>query len=145
MDGENEMTVQELKQYGMIRANVEALRLQIQNLERPISSPNGNVSVGAGKSSVPNPGNPTERAAFQIIELKEQLQEHEQKQRHALIEIEKWIMKLNNVEAEAIIRWHFILGYTWAETGTKLYKERNSDKARKFFFAFRKENKHLFE
>lgn len=139
------MTLETLRQYNAIMFDVEALRMQIHALEEPISSPNGNVSVGAGASSVPVPGNPTERAAFQIIELKEQLQKKERERREQLLEIEKWMMKLNNVEAEAIIRWHFILGYTWAETGTKLYKERDSDKARKFFFAFRKENKHLFE
>ena len=139
------MKVETLRQYSLIRANVEALRLQIQALEHPISSPNGNISVGAGASSVPVPGNPTERAAFQIIELKEQLQEHEQEQRKLLLEIELWLMKLKNVEAEAIIRWHFLLGYTWAETGTKLYESRDSDQARKYFVDFRKKNPELFE
>ena len=139
------MTLETLRQYNAIMVDAEALQMQIRALEEPISSPNGNASVGAGASSVPVPGNPTEHAAFQIIELKEKLQKKERERREQLLEIEKWMMKLNNVEAEAIIRWHFILGYTWAETGMKLYKERDSDKARKFFFAFRKENKHLFE
>lgn len=138
------MKVETLRQYGLIRANVEALRLQIQALEHPISSPNGNISVGAGASSVPVPGNPTERAAFQIIELKEQLQEHEREQRKLLLEIELWLMKLKNVEVEAIIRWHFVLGYTWAETTTKLYETTDKDRSRKNFYAFRKTNQELF-
>jgi hypothetical protein len=59
--------------------------------------------------------------------------------------INDWLRQIGNVEVEAIIRWHFLNGKTWAETSNIMYKNLSKDYCRKVFYKFRDENPSLFD
>lgn len=136
------MTIERLMAYGHIQSDIAAIELQLINLERPISSPNGRSSDGGSGGG--SPGNPTERAAFQRIDLEADLQERMDKLLQETREINDWIRTLNNIEVEAIIRWHFLNGKTWAETSGIMYNGMSSDHCRKVFYKFKNENPVFF-
>ena len=134
------MTIDRLMNYSHIQADIAAIRVQLQDLERPISSPNGKTDGGHGST----PGNPTERAAFRRMELEDDLQEYLDLLEKEAKEINDWLRTLGNLEVEAIIRWHFLNGKTWAETSGIMYKNLSKDHCRKVFYRFRDDNMDLF-
>ena len=134
------VTIERLMNYSHIQADIAAIRVQLQDLERPISSPNGKTDGGSGST----PGNPTERAAFRRMDLEADLKEVMDKLLRETREINDWIRTLNNVEVEAIIRWHFLNGKTWAETSGIMYKGMSRDHCRKVFYKFKNENPSFF-
>ena len=139
------MTIETLKQYRPMVMNIEALENEIQSYYVPISSPNGKESIGAGSVSARVPGNPTEEAFNRITDLKNILIERQREQQKTLYEIEQWIRSIDDIEIESIIRWHFLIGKTWAETNDKIFGYSDRDYCRKRFFRFRNERSDLFE
>lgn len=136
------MTIERLAAYGHIQSDIAAIELQLISLERPISSPNGRTNDGGSGGGTP--GNPTERAAFQRMDLEKDLKEVMDKLLKETREINDWIRTLNNVEVEAIIRWHFLNGKTWAETSGIMYKGMSRDHCRKVFYKFKNDNPSFF-
>ncbi len=134
------MTIERLTQYMHIRSDIDAIIVQLQDLELPIASPNGKTGEGHGST----PGNPTERAAFRRIELENDLKERLNFLELESKEINDWIREINNVEIEAIVRWHFLNGKTWAETSGIMYKNMSREYCRKIFYRFRDDHPDLF-
>ena len=141
MEQEGErVTIERLMNYSHIQADIAAIRVQLQDLERPISSPNGKTDGGHGST----PGNPTERAAFRRMDLEDDLQEYLDLLEKEAKEINDWLRTLGNLEVEAIIRWHFLNGKTWAETSGIMYKNHSKDHCRKVFYKFKNDNPSFF-
>jgi hypothetical protein len=126
------MDAERLRKYRSIVYSIKAIREQIEALYEPIASPNGKDSVSFGGE----PGNPTEKSAFRIIEMREQLESREQELREMAEEIEDWLITVNDAEMEAIIRIHFFLGESWQSTSRKVYGKDSKDSARKRFKRF---------
>lgn len=138
------MKIEFLRNYRGLLSNIEAIERQIQTMYNSVSSPNVKPSIGAGWSGE-HPGNPTERTAFQIIDLKEELEQRKAEQETALVEIENWLKTIPNIEMESIIRWHFLLGQTWAVTNEHVYGYADKEYSRKQFQRFRSSNPGYFE
>lgn len=134
------MKIERLRQYIHIKNDIDAIQFQLKSLEKPISSPNGNTDGVHGST----PGNPTERAVFERMELEEDLREYMQLLEREAKAINDWLRTIGNYEVEAIIRWHFLNGKTWAETSGIMYKDLSSDHCRKVFSRFKRENIDLF-
>ena len=117
------MNIEKLEQYSGITANIEALQEEINALYEPISSPNGHTNEGHGTT----PGAPTERAAMRIIQLKENLDWQTEQMLNLREEIETWLVTVNDIEIQAIIRWRYLIpnregrARTWREVNNKVY------------------------
>lgn len=123
------MTIEKLKNLRGMISNVKALDEEIRALYSPISSPNGRVDSGGTRSNVP--GDPTARSAMRIIEIRADL-EVQREQMYALLqEVEKWLFTLDDSELVSIIRWHYILGYSWNKTNIKVFGRNDYDVSRK--------------
>lgn len=112
-----EITIDELKQYMALKAEKKQIEDQIEALYRSIRSARfGEIPSG---SSIP--GNPTERTAFRIIDLKQELEVKSLDLYTKTKRIEKWLETVDDPEVRAIIRAHYILGKTWAKTAHEVY------------------------
>ncbi len=123
------MTIEELEKYRGIVANVKALENQIVATYVPISSPNGHTSEGHGNT----PGDPTERAAFKVIRLKDKLSAELTEQIDLLERIAEWMNETEKEDPElvAIIRLHYVCGLSWKQTNQKVYGYKSYYTARK--------------
>lgn len=137
------MTIETLRQYRAIASNVEALEKEIQSYYLPITSVTIKP-VMAGKSSSHPAGDPTAQAVNRILDLQDLLTERRNEQQKMLFEIEEWMRNVRDHEVEAIIRWHFLLGMTWADTNTKVFGYTDRDYCRKRFYRYRNENPDMF-
>lgn len=140
-ESENRMTIERLAQYTHIQSDISAILVQLQDLEKPIHSPNGKTDGGHGST----PSDPTKEAAFKRIALENDLKEYMNRLMGEAKAINDWLRQIGNVEVEAIIRWHFLNGKTWAETSSIMYKNLSKDYCRKVFYKFRDENPSLFD
>ena len=138
------MKIETLNQYRIIVSNINALQSEIDAYYSPIASPNGNLNVGGGKS-VPDAGNPTERAVFRILELKQKREDEQKRLEDMIGEIDLWLEKITDLEVKGIIRWHFIIGKSWIDTAKELYGNAYRDQCRKKFYQYKKEHPELFE
>ena len=111
------MTIELLEQYRGLCASVEAIRSELKYTYMPVQSPNGRTGGGHGSQ----PGNPTERAAMQAMQIQEKLAKREQEQMEIGSVVEDWLMTVTDPEIEAIVRFYYILGYSWKATSTKVY------------------------
>lgn len=111
------MTIEELEQYRGMYSEVQSITAEIESLYNPVASPNGKTDAGHG--SVPS--SPTERAAMRIIDRKRTLQEKQTAMMRVLDDIEAWLESVDDCELRALIRWYYILGYTWKATSLKVY------------------------
>ena len=138
------MKIEVLNQYRFIVSNIIEIQSEINSFYDPITSPQGHQSVGGGKS-VPDAGNPTEKAVFKILDLKRKLEEEKKDLASMIEEIDRWLETIADLEVKAIIRWHFLQGKTWAGTAQELYGEANRDQCRRRFYQFKRDNPDLFE
>lgn len=138
------MKIETLNQYRIIVSNINAIQSEIDSYYSPIASPNGNLNVGGGKS-VPDAGNPTERAVFKILELKQKREDEQKRLEDIIGEIDLWLEKIIDLEVKGIIRWHFIIGKSWIDTSKELYGFPNRDYCRRKFYAYKYCHPELFE
>lgn len=111
------MTIQDLEQYRGITAEIKALEMEIDVLYDVRRFPT--VKQNPGYSSTP--GDPTGRNAMKIIELKEQLLAQQERWSEAALKIEQWLQSVGDAEIRSIIRWRYILGLSWKQTGKRVY------------------------
>lgn len=131
------MTLDELRAYRSTLSNMKALEEEINSLYSPISSPTGHAMSGASGSE---PGDPTAKAVHRILALKEKLEAEREKMNAQLVRIETWIAEVDDAEISAIVRWHFIVGRSWAETTQEVYGYRSEYSKRRFYRFFRKDD-----
>ena len=121
-----EITIEKLKQYAAMQAEKTQIEDQIDALYRSISSPRLGESLGSTE-----PGNPTERTAFRIIEEKERLEQLSIELWQMTKKIEEWLQSLDDHEVRAIVRAHYINGKTWRQTAREVYGWADQDTPRK--------------
>lgn len=98
----------------------------------PVESPNG--KTGGGFSNTPS--DPTARSAMKAIQIQEKLEARLKEQSELGCEIEEWLLTVTDPEIEAIIRFHYILGFSWKGTNIKVFGDPNYHRARKKIFRF---------
>ena len=111
------MTIQDLEQYRGITAEIKALEMEIDSLYDVRKSPNNKQNIG--HSSVP--GDPTGKAAMRIIDLTERKVSLLTKWSKMSLDIESWLETVNDAEIRSIIRWRYMLGLSWKQTGKRVY------------------------
>lgn len=110
------MTIETLEEYRGIVSEMKAIEMEIDALYDVRKSPTGRESFGAS-----GPGDPTGRSAMKIIEMKEKLLSKQEEWSAAVISIEQWLNTVDDAEIRSIIRWRYILGLSWKQTGKQVY------------------------
>jgi hypothetical protein len=54
--------------------------------------------------------------------MKEKLEAKKLQMEEERFRIEEWLDTVEDPEIRSIVRFHYLLGYTWAETSKKVYK-----------------------
>lgn len=121
------MTIETLEQYYGIASNIEAIEEEIATLYNPYSSPNGRPQEG--HSNIP--GNPVERNAMRIIQLKEICESERERMYGLAEEIETWLTTVEDTEIVSIVRWRYFLRCTWKRVNMKVYGYPSYDYSRK--------------
>lgn len=103
------MTLELLEAYGGIISNLKAIRAEREALKEFEQIQTGN----------------------RFSEIIKNLDLAEQDQAEALKEIEEWLMQLDDPLIASIVRLHFIIGYSWAETSYEVYGYRDNYRAQK--------------
>ena len=129
----DDITRDDLIQYRHIVKEIESIRAEIETIYAESPPPK---EVIGGRSSVSTPGDPTARKAMKAIEARERLEAREKELQDLKDRIDNYILSLEDHHIAAIIRWHYILGKSWRETGVEVYgsKEygyRNADNCQK--------------
>ena len=119
-----------LDEYYTISSRIDAIDEEIRRLYVPTYGSN-KENTGAGRSSAPVPGNPTERAALRIVSLRARLEAERERLYQLAEEIEDWLETVEDPEIEAIIRWHYLLRCNWKTTNLKVYGYPDYDYCRK--------------
>lgn len=121
------MTIDELEEFKGMRAEVTAIRREIETLYAPISSPNGHTDGGHSTT----PGNPTEHAAMLIMKRKATLETKVTEMQRRLERIESWLETVDDSKLRACIRWHYLNGLNWKQTNLRVFGYPNPYRARK--------------
>ena len=103
------MTLETLESYSNIIANIKSIKAERQAI-REIEQ----IQKGPYLSAV-----------------LENLETAEKDLRQSLKEVEEWIQQLDDPEIESIVRWHYIIGYSWKDTNTEVYGFPDYHMARK--------------
>lgn len=119
-----------LDEYYTISSRIDAIDEEIRRLYVPTYGGNKD-NIGAGRTSAPEPGNPTERAALRIVSLRARLEAERERLYQLAEEIEDWLETVEDPEIEAIIRWHYLLRCNWKTTNLKVYGYPDYDYCRK--------------
>lgn len=111
-----EMTIEKLEQYKGLTSEMQALRDQIDSLYDTYRSPQF-FSEGGHSMSV---SSPTERAVAKILKLKETYQQKYDETADLLLQVENWLSQVEDPEIRSIIRFHYVLGYSWQRTNAAI-------------------------
>ena len=108
------MTLETLEAYGSIISNLKAIRAERQALKGFEEIQSGGI----------------------VSEMLNNLDGAELDQKEALKEIESWITELDNPEIESIVRWHYIIGYSWKDTTKEVFGYADAYLSRKKIFRY---------
>ena len=129
------MTIEELEEYRkdsrFLQTEMEALEFQIEDLYDTRRSPSGHE--GGGPSE---PGDPTGKAAHDIIAKKEELARLQNRWSEIVRAIDDWLKTVDDTEIRSIVRWHYALGFSWKRTSAKVYGRSDYYLARKRLYRF---------
>lgn len=108
------MTIEKLEQYKGLTSEMKALSQQITSLYDTYRSPqlmsNGSHSMSASS--------PTESAVSKILKLEETYRRKHEDVVDLLSEVENWLSQVDDAEIRSIVRFHYVLGYSWERTNT---------------------------
>lgn len=107
------MTVEKLKSYKSLTAEMKAIKLQIDSLYDTYRSPQ--LMSDAHSMSV---GSPVETAVNKVLELKTVYEQKYEEAANLLYNIETWLSQIEDPEIRSIARFHYVLGYSWERTNT---------------------------
>lgn len=117
------MTLEELNRYRKLRREIRALEDQLDNLyATPL--PSVGEKIGSKPSGV---SDPTKAQAMKAIQYQERLKAKRDMAEAELERIEAWMETVEDPEIRAIVRWRFVLGYSWDKTNMEAYGGRASD------------------
>lgn len=131
------MTIDDLKEYRYLAAEIEALQLQIAQLYSPVRSPNL-VSIGARGNTT---SDPTHSSVMLADEFQRQLEEKQEVLRARAADIETLLNTVEDAKLRMAVRWHFLLGATWKETARKVDPAISVEGLKKSFFRWFDEQK----
>lgn len=120
------VTMETLRDYQNMMREIIAIEAQIDAMYYPVASPR--LSGDGGRNSTP--GDPTAIAVARITGEKEKLEKKKLEYLRTTEEIKLWVDGLTDGYIAAIVRLHFLSGYTWAETCKKIYGYANKDTCR---------------
>lgn len=127
------MNIETLEQFRGMKNDCDMIQAEIETLYNPVASPNGRTEPGHGTT----PGNPTEQAAFKVIERKKVLEQKRSEMLAELVQIESWLDTVPDAQMSALLRCYYILGNTWKQTSVRIYgypcPQRASQKVRRYF------------
>ncbi len=123
------MTIETLEDYRGIVSEIRALNALIETLYDTRKSPNGREATGHGST----PSAPTEQAFRRIDALKAKRDSKRREWERAVQEIETWLDTVEDADVRSIVRWRFIMGYSWKRTSREVYGVDNYYRARKKF------------
>lgn len=126
------MTIDTLEQYRGIVSEINAMSAEIEALYDTRKSPNGRESSGHGSG----PSAPTESAVRRIDEVKQKRQRKREEWARAVHEIETWLDTVGDADVRSIVRWHYVLGYSWKKTSREVYGVENYYRARKKIYRY---------
>lgn len=112
------MTIQELNEYRVIRAEIKAIEEEIKDLHI-LRTSSGN-EIGAGRVSARNPTSPTEQIALRTIELEERRAEELARLVDFQLRITEWIDEIDDPEVKTIVRLRYNLGYSWKKVSWEM-------------------------
>lgn len=128
------MTIQELNEFRVIRAEIRALDGQIKDLL--ILKTSGGNEVGAGRVSARMPTSQTEQNAIKLSELMEKLEREKERLLDFQIRVAAWMEEIDDPEVKAIVRFRYILGMSWRqvnwEMGNRLDRQFAYHKLRRY-------------
>jgi len=119
------MTLEELKKYTVLKAEIRALEINKRTLYRPIHSP---VSDGSGHGTTP--GDPTAEAVDKIMKADQMIDQKLNEATERVLRIEQWITTINDPQIEAIITLHFLSDLSWNQTAKMIYPTMTGDSCR---------------
>lgn len=109
------MTREDLKQYQELLIEIDSLDVRIAEAYNTYRSPSI-VSDGGEHGS--EPGDPTVRAMHRVERLKAERATIQER----IIEIEKFVSKINDPRERTICNLHYLTGYTWQVTCLRMRK-----------------------
>ena len=122
-----EMTIEKLESYKGLTAEIKGLREQIDSLYDTYRSPqlmnNGSHSMSASS--------PTKSAVNKVLELKTVYEQKYEETANILYNIETWLSQIEDPEIRSIVRFHYVLGYSWQRTNVAVYGYASYYAARK--------------
>jgi hypothetical protein len=130
------MTIEVLEQYRGLMSEIKAIDAEINALYDVRRSPNGREPGGNGST----PTAPTERAVARILELQEKRARLMKDWERKLKDIEAWLDSVNDADIRSIIRWHYVLGFTWKRTSREVFGADNYYRARKKIYRYFEKN-----
>lgn len=115
MEKTTEMTVEKLKSYKSLTAEMKAITLQIDSLYDTYRSPQ---LISDGSSHSISVGSPVEAAVNKVLELRNVYEQKYEEAANLLYNIETWLSQIEDPEIRSIARFHYVLGYSWKMTNT---------------------------
>jgi len=103
------MTLEEIKKYQSRKVAIRAIDDEINWVYGKVSSPNGRMTPGSLSSS---PSDPTAQKVRRIETLRARREILEKQQK----DCEKYVDDLEDFRVAAILRYKYILGWTWENT-----------------------------
>lgn len=107
------MTIEKLENYKGLVAEMHSLSESIDSLYDTYRSPQLMSDGGSHSMSV---GSPTESAVNKIVTLKLIYSKKIEAASDLLLEVENWLSQVEDPEIRSIIRFHYVLGYSWQRT-----------------------------
>ena len=125
------MRMEELGRITGLRNEIRSIEEQIKDLEKwgTIPSAQNPFDVLSNGSSIRVPGNPTEAWVNRMWQLRTRLLEKKKMLLEEVVRIEQWIDEVDDSQVKAIIRYHYLLGYTWRQTAIKCCNSQNKETA----------------
>jgi len=120
------ITIEDLKSFRGLSAELAALQEERQWLYYPVSSPTGK-DEGHGTM----PSDPTAQAVRKLREMDARILRKQTEIADRLSEILTWLDSVEDTEVRAMIHWYYLMNLDWAKTCLKVYGYRSNQACRK--------------
>lgn len=131
------MTLEELKQYRGIVAEIDAINKERNKMYDTYQSP----SFSSTGSFNGEPHSPVERALEKISRLEDIYMDRLNELYDKKIEIEEWVKSIDDAFVRTCIRVHFFEGLNWKRTSEKVYGRESYYNARNVVRRYFEKNK----
>lgn len=121
-----DITLEDLKSFRGLSAELAALQEERQWLYYPVSSPTGKEE---GYSTTPS--DPTAQAVRKLQEMDERIVRKQTEIAERLSAILTWLDSVDDVEVKAMIHWYYLNNLDWSRTCLKVYGYKSSQTCRK--------------